>query len=328
MNDIAVADLSGLDSASREIVNHLEMYPFLDPVNMSPVEMRAAFDAYYATIDMEPAQVSTEDMVVDGPGGPLRFRIYHSGGNFGLNLPVTLFCRGGGLVMGSLESYDRICRRICMSSETIVVAVDYRQPPEHKYPAAVDDCLFAVHWLRSSAHLIGGNASRIAIAGDSGGGMLAAVTTQRMRDAGEAPLDFQFLVYPAVGSRNPNAGSMVEFARGYVFSPEQLDWLYSQYLIESALRATPGVSPNLSEDLGGLPPALIVTAHYDIFCDEAEEYGRRLQAAGVPTRIRRFGEVIHGFLNMGGKVAAAAEACDIGGKAIAEAFAKAKLRGS
>ena len=320
-----MTDLSGLDQASREIVAHLEAHPFLDPVTMSPVEMREAFDRYYATIDMASASVVTEDRVIERPGGLLRLRVYRPSVEHA-PLPVTLFCRGGGLVMGSLESYDRICRRICEASEAIVVAVDYRQPPEHKYPAALDDCLAAVRWLRASAASINGDPRRIAIAGDSGGGMLAAAATQTIRDEGEPALDFQFLIYPAVGSSDPSGGSMAEFARGYVFSPEQLDWLYSQYLDDPALRETPGVSPGLAEDLSGLPPALIVTAHYDIFRDQGEDYGRRLQAAGVPTRIRRFGEVIHGFLNMGGRVPAAAEACDMGGRALAGAFVEAGSR--
>jgi acetyl esterase len=319
---MTMVDLSGLDAESRAIVAHLEAHPFLDPMNMTPLEMRAAFDVYYATIDMEAAPVIVEDRNVQGPGGSLRVRIYRPQNAGAAALPVTLFCRGGGLVMGSLASYDRICRRLCQASDAIVVAVDYRQPPEHKYPAALDDCVAAIRWIRTSAPTFGGDAGRVAIAGDSGGGMLAAATTQVMRDAGEQPLDFQFLIYPAVGSRNRASGSMVDFAQGYVFSPEQLDWLYSQYLADPHLRNTPGVSPNLAENLGNLPPALIVTAHYDIFCDEAEDYGRRLQAAGVPTQIRRFGEVIHGFLNMGGRVAAAVEACDLGGRALAAAFAK------
>jgi acetyl esterase len=326
MKQNARADLSGLDAASREIVLHLEAHPFLDPMSMTPPEMRAAFDSYYAGIDMPPAPVSVEDRVIDGPGGELRVRIYMPADSVGAALPVTLFCRGGGLVMGSLASYDRICRRICQASDAIVVAVDYRQPPEHRYPAAVDDCIAAVAWIRGNADTFNGDPSRVAIAGDSGGGMLAAATTQWLRDNGKEQLDFQFLIYPAVGSRNPATGSLVEFASGYVFSPEQLDWLYAQYLDDPALRATPGVSPNMASDLSRLPPALIVTAHYDIFCDEGEDYGRRLQAAQVPTRIRRFGEVIHGFLNMGGRVVAAIEACDMGGKALAEAFAQARSR--
>ncbi|WP_168157439.1 alpha/beta hydrolase [Erythrobacter sp. QSSC1-22B] len=318
-----MADLSGLDGASQEIVRHLEAHPFLDPLNMTPVQMRRAFDDYYASIDMDRAPVKTQDKDISGPGGKLSVRIYHPEVVRSSKLPVTVFCRGGGLVMGSLQSYDAICRRICQASEAIVVAVDYRQPPEHKHPAALDDCLAAVRWVRDNATSFGGDPNRVAIAGDSGGGMLAAATTQAMRDSGEAALDFQFLVYPAVGSLDPTKGSMVEFAFGYVFTPDQLDWLYMQYLEGPELRESPEVSPNLAKNLSGLPPALIVTAHYDIFCDEGEDYGRRLQSAGVPTQIRRFGEVIHGFLNMGGRVPAAAEACDMGGKALAKAFRKA-----
>jgi acetyl esterase len=326
MTHSSAADLSGLDFASREIVQQLEAHPFLDPMTMTPAEMRAAFDRYYAAIDLPAAPVEVEDRVIVRPGGELRVRIYTPAGAGKDKYPVTLFCRGGGLVMGSLASYDRICRRICQASQAIVVAVDYRQPPEHRYPAALDDCIAAIAWIRDNASAFKGDSNRVAIAGDSGGGMLAAATTQWLRNNGAKQVDFQFLVYPAVGSRNPSVGSMVDFASGFVFSPDQLDWLYSQYLEDPALRATPAVSPNLESDLAGLPPALIVTAHYDIFCDEGEDYGRRLQAAGVPTRIRRFGEVIHGFLNMGGRVAAAAEACDLGGKALAEAFAQARSR--
>ena len=308
-----------LDAGSLEIMAHLEAHPFLDPENMTPPQMRRAFDDFYATVDMEPAPSEYEDRSFQGRDGARKVRIYWPESRGHEKLPVVLFIRGGGLVMGSLDSYDRVARRICWSSSAIVVAIDYRQPPEHKFPSALNDCYDALRWIRENAGSFGGDCARVAIAGDSGGGMLAASVTHVVKDAGDPDLDFQFLIYPAVGFTEPSA-SMREFERGYVFYPEQLDWLYAQYLPEGVSRNDPLISPALRSSLAGLPPALIVTAHFDIFRDDAELYGERLRKEGVPVEIKRYETVLHGFLNMGGKVPTAAAALDYGGKALRRRF--------
>jgi len=311
-----------VDAPTRKIIDHLEANPFLDPENMSPAEMREAFDAYYATVDLPPAPVQAEDMDFKGRGGAIRARIYHPTGDRTSKLPVILFIRGGGLVMGSFSSYDGVCRRICQASQSIVVTIDYRQPPEHRHPAALEDCHDALQWIRKSADDFGGDSSRVAISGDSGGGMLAAVVTHLVRDNGEPALDYQALIYPAVGTRG-DAKSMEEFAEGYVFDPMQLDWLYDQYLADPSQRNDPQVSPIFCDNLSDLPPALVVTAHFDIFRDDAENYGRLMAQAGTSVEIKRYPTVIHGFIQMGRFVPAAGEALDYCGARLAEAFEKA-----
>jgi acetyl esterase len=322
MMDIKSSDVLGepkLDAPSLAIVERLEANPFLDPVSMSPTEMRVAFDTYYATVDMAPSPAQVQDVIFQSRNGPTSARLYRPEGAAPGPLPVALFFRGGGLVMGSLRSYDTIARRLCASSGSLVVAVDYRQPPEHKYPAALDDCHDSLRWIRASAEEYGGDSRRVAVAGDSGGGMLAVVVTHRVRDAAEPALAAQVLIYPAVGARE-RTRSMDEFASGYVFSPDQLDWLYAQYLDDPADRWTAAVSPALREDLSGLPPAYVVTAHFDIFRDEGECYASRLRDFGVPAEVVRYRNVIHGFINMGGPVTTAGVALDGCGRFLAGAL--------
>ncbi|HYH98165.1 alpha/beta hydrolase [Hyalangium sp.] len=303
-----------VDPQTREMLKRVAADPFLDPVNMSPAQMRKAFDAFYAKVDIAPVEVAVTNTAFKGPAGDVPVRIYHPGPQGAAALPVVLFYKGGGLVMGSLDSYDAICRRLARASGAIVVSVAYRQPPEHRSPAATDDCYAALVWAREHAGSFGGDPKRLAVAGDSGGGMLAAVVTHMARDQGGPPIAFQLLIYPAVGTRG-GSRSMSLFARGYWFEPEALDWLYSLYAANAADVQSPRVSPILREDLSGLPPAYVVSANFDIIRDDVEHYARLLREAGVPVELRRYETTIHGFFNMGGVI-------DFVGPAIDECGAK------
>jgi acetyl esterase len=301
------------DPQTREMLKRFVAEPFLDP-SMTPEQMRKAFDAFYAKVDLAPADVAVTNTAFKGPAGDIRVRIYHPGPQGAAALPVVLFYKGGGLVMGSLDSYDAICRRLSRASGAIVVSVSYRQPPEHRAPAASDDCYAALVWAHENAASFGGDPKRLAVAGDSGGGMLAAVVTHMARDQGGPPLAFQLLLYPAVGTRG-GSESMKLFARGYWFEPEALDWLYSLYATSEVGVQDPRVSPILRKDFSGLPPAYVVSANFDIIRDDVEHYARLLAQAGVPVELRRYETTIHGFFNMGG-------ALDFVGAAIDECGAK------
>jgi acetyl esterase len=317
----AEATLADVHPQAREMLQRFAADPFLDPVNMTPVQMRKAFDVFYAKVDIAPVESAVTNTAFQGPAGEVRVRLYHPGPPGAPALPVVLFYKGGGLVMGSLDSYDAICRRLSRASGAIVVSVDYRQPPEHRFPAATEDCYAALVWVRENAGSFGGDPARLAVAGDSGGGMLAAVMAQMAHDRGGPPLAFQLLIYPAVGTRG-GSESMKRFARGYWFEPEAMDWLYSLYVTQPADIQDPRVSPILRKDFSGLPPAYIVSAHFDIIRDDVELYARLLADSGVPVELRRYEGMIHGFFNMGGVIDLVGPAIDECGAKLSAALAR------
>jgi acetyl esterase len=200
-------------------------------------------------------------------------------------------------VIGGLESYDGVCRSLANAAGCAVLAIDYRLAPEHKFPAAVDDCYAAAAWAVSHAATLGADPARVAIGGDSAGGNLTAVVAQLARDRKGPALRFQLLVYPAT-----NAGydtpSYRENATGYFLELEGMRWFYDHYLRTDADRADPRASPLRATDLRGLPPALVVTAEFDPLRDEGEAYAAKLREAGVPVTLTRYHGMIHGFFSM------------------------------
>ena len=305
-----------LDAQTQVMLDRLYADPFLDPENMTPPQMRAAFDAFYAKVGLPPVDTDVTDTQFSVPGGLVRLRLYKPRG-CGDRMPVVVFYLGGGLVMGSLDSYDGVCRRLCKASGAIIVSVAYRQPPEHPFPAALDDSFAALVWAREHAIEFGGDPDRIAVAGESGGGMLAAVVSHLALDRGGPPLAFQLLIYPAVGVSGHGV-SMRDFADGYWFAPSQLDWLYGIYAGDQDSQ-NPLISPIFRKDLTGLPPAYVVVANYDILRDDVLSYAEALRAAGAATEICIY-PTIHGFVCMGGVIDAAGEALDAAGRALAAAF--------
>ncbi|MFC0530779.1 alpha/beta hydrolase [Phytohabitans kaempferiae] len=243
---------------------------------------------------------------IPGPGGDLDARLYRPAGATGEPLPVVAYFFGGGWVLGNLETSDGICRRLCSDAGCLVVSVAYRLAPEHPFPAAPRDCHAAVEWLASHAGEFGGDPSRVAVAGDSAGGNLAAAVTLQARAAGPA-LAAQVLVYPnvAYGADTP---SMRENTDPCFFNRTSVGWYWGHYLADPADGADPLASPLRAADLGDLPPALVITAEYDPLRDEGERYAERLRAAGVPVELARYDGMTHGFFTMTGTLDAAREA--------------------
>lgn len=308
---------SGLDAQTITMLERLYANPFLDPERMTPPQMRAAFDAFYADVGLPACDAETHDEEIPAPGRPVRLRIYRPPGPEG-RLPIIVFYLGGGLVMGSLDSYDGLCRRLCKASGAIVISTSYRQPPEYPFPAAANDCYAALVWAYNHAETLDGDANRIAVAGESAGGMLAAVVSQMALDLGGPLISFQLLIYPAVG-RSPNSRSMVEFAQGYWFEPGQLDWLYGIYA-QGHDPNDPCISPLFRENFHGLPPAHVTVAEYDILRDDILAYAAKLEAAGSAVEVVSY-PTIHGFTCMGGVIDMAVAAIDAGGQAVARAVA-------
>jgi len=311
------ADEGLLDEQSKAILDVIGAADIPHYTSLTPTELRKGHEDFFFPLSLKERDlVHVNEHTIDGPGGDLRLWVYRPKNTEKTKLPVCLFYHGGGLMVGSLELYDTICQRLCAQSNTILVSVDYRLAPEHKYPAAHDDCYAALLWTVENAHLFGGDTGKIAVSGDSGGGLLAAAMTRRTIEKKGPEISFQLLIYPALGKRK-EYGSYKEFASGYFGEPEQLNWFYSQYLTSSDQVNDVEVSPILADDFSGLPPAFILTAGYDILRDEAEHYAELLESAEVPTELTRYESTFHPFLN-------AAGAIDVGKQAIDECAEKLK----
>lgn len=236
-----------------------------------------------------------ENHTIPVVSGEIPIRIYTPEGNG--PFPVLVFFHGGGWVIGDLDTHDGVCRSLANKITCAVVSVDYRLAPEHKFPIAPEDCYAATQWVAANAAQFHGDASRLALGGDSAGGNLTAVVAQMARDRGGPPLVFQLLIYPGTDFRM-NTPSIEENAEGYFLTKQDMIWFTNHYLNNEEDKLNPLASPLLAKDLHGLPPALVITAEYDPLRDEGERYGQRLKEAGVPTTISRYDGMIHGFFSM------------------------------
>jgi acetyl esterase len=251
-----------------------------------------------------PPLAAVADRAIPGPAGDLRVRVYTPPGE--PPFPIVVWLHGGGWVVGTLDSYDPICRALAAAVPAVVVAVDYRLAPEHRYPAAVEDSYAATLWASRNAAELGGTQQRLAVAGDSAGGNLAAVVALGARDRGGPAIGFQLLVYP-ITDVGMDTASYRENADGYYLTAAGMRWYWEHYL-GGADGGAPDASPLRAAFFGGLPPALVVTAEHDPLRDEGEAYAARLQAAGVPAAVSRYPGMVHGFFRWR-TVTPAAEEC-------------------
>ncbi len=260
---------------------------------------------------------SVSDRSIDGPGGPIGLRIYTPAGD-GPH-PVFVNFHGGGWVIGDLDTADAQCRSVCAGANCVVVSVDYRLAPEHRFPAAVDDCLAATRWVADNAAAINVDAGRMAVGGDSAGGNLAAVVAQQARDTGPA-VCFQLLVYPVTGA-SFDTDSYRDNAEGYLLTRAAMEWFWNHYAPDVSQRNDPRAAPLLAEDLSNLPPAFVMTAEYDPLRDEGEAYAEALRAAGNEVTARRYDGMIHGFFAMAHMIPSARPGMDDACAALRKAFA-------
>lgn len=278
------------------------------------VGMRARKDVTQAPA---PEGVASQDLAAPGPGGKVPIRLYRPEGATGA-LPVTLYLHGGGWVIGDLEVFDALCRRLCLASGAAVASVDYRLAPEHRFPAAIEDAQAALAFLRDEAAALGIDPGRIAVGGDSAGGNLATVLALHDRGA-TRPLAAQLLIYPATDMRADHP-SVRENARGLMLEAETMEWFYGHYLGDDALRHDWRASPLLAEDLSGLPQALVLTAGFDPLRDEGRAYADALSAAGTAAQYVCFARQIHGFVSMTRITPEAETAIDLSGSFLRRAF--------
>ncbi len=257
-----------------------------------------------------------ETLSVPGPGGPIELRLYRPVPR-GAASPAFVWFHGGGFMMGEPATADTICRHVASVSGAVVVAVRYRLLPEHDLYAGREDAMAALDWLVANASVVGIDAARLAIGGDSAGGNLAAVVAQRCASRGMPALRLQVLAYPATNLRD-EFPSKVENATGYLLTTDTIDWIKSMFT--HADLADPWLSPIFARDLRGLPPALVVSAGFDPIRDEGLAYAARLREAGVPVELLHYPGQFHGFLNFDGVLRAARDALDRIGIALRDAF--------
>lgn len=232
-----------------------------------------------------------DDAVIPGPAGDIPIRIYATSADVGL--PMIVFFHGGGWVLSSIDGHDSLARRLASRTGALVVSVEYRLAPEHPFPAPHDDCWAATTWLAANGRELGADPARLAVAGDSAGGTLAAGVALRARDEG-LPLTYQLLIYPCIDDRQTTQ-SMVDNADGYFLAAADMAWFWDQY-VPAEHRANPYAVPARATDLTGVAPAHIQTAEFDPLRDEGEQWAERLRAAGSAATATRFDGVIHGFV--------------------------------
>jgi acetyl esterase len=245
--------------------------------------------------------VPTRELQIQGPEGALRARLYTTppgGDPAGLAPPLIVFLHGGGFVLGDLDSHDVPCRLLARHAGAHVLSVAYGLAPEHPFPAPVEDCRAAFRWALSNARALGADPGRVAIAGDSAGGSLAAGVSWLAVQEGQPPPCLQILIYPAT-DMVAKARSHELFDEGFLLTRRDMDWFADRYL-GAADRGDPRASIVRAPDLRGLPPTLLVTAGFDPLRDEGETLARRLREAGCEVLLRRYPDLIHGFINLTG----------------------------
>ncbi|MET0272583.1 MAG: alpha/beta hydrolase [Phenylobacterium sp.] len=276
--------------------------------SLSPAEARQANTSGIAVMSGDPEPgVRAEDLTIEGPGGPLPIRAYRPDTQ-DAKAHLMVFAHMGGGVIGDIATTDVFCRILARAARCPVLSVDYRLAPEHRFPAGLDDVLFAYRWGRDNAARFGAPEGRAAIGGDSMGGGFAAAACQALKRAGEAQPCLQLLVYPWVDMASESA-SMATYADAFPLNRALLDWFRAHLLGPGDDPADPRMSPLRETDLKGLAPAVVVTAGFDPLVDQGEAYAKRLKAAGVPVAYRCYDSLAHGFVAFTGAVPCADVAC-------------------
>ena len=316
-----------IDPVLEEYLGTLTEVVFDDGLDVPGERAREREEALRAPRLAEPHAI--EERGVPGPEGApdIRVRIYRPSAETGL--PVTVYLHGGGFVVGGLDTHDNAVRLLAEQAGTIAVSVDYRLAPEHRFPAAVEDAFAAYAWALANAAELGGDPERVAVAGDSAGGFLAACTGLLAAERGlPAPL-FQLLVYPGTGASPGGGFSTSEGAdTSGGMSGEELGWYLRAFLGDQDLSALPPyMPPGRAEGLSALPPTFILTAELDPLRADGEAFADRLRAAGVPVEVKDSPGMVHSFLRWMHAVPAARAAAQPAFEAFGKALAGARATG-
>jgi len=285
-----------LNPQVEALLQMMAQMPAIDFTNDTPAEVRAVFDNPMPLAAPPPvARIEDISIVLDGRNLAARLFVPEDAGE---RPPLTLYYHGGGWVIGTLETHDGTCRALAQKSGSAVLSVAYRLAPEHRYPAAVDDCYDALVWAAANAKSLGVDESRLAVAGDSAGGNLAAAVAIITRDRAGPALRHQLLIYP-VTDNDFSLASYAENGSGdYYLSTEGMRWFWDHYLGETSAENAPLAVVLRTENLSGLPPATVITAEFDPLRDEGVAYAERLKAAGISVDAATAPGMIHGFFSM------------------------------
>jgi acetyl esterase len=288
---------------------------------ITPAEVRAdrarTAETRAAMAAPSQAMARVQDDVIPGPAGSIPVRVYWPENRD--NLPVLLYYHGGGWVFGNIESVDRTCRVLASKARCVVVNVDYRLAPEHKFPAAAEDAYAVAEYVANHSQEFACDPDRIAVGGDSAGGNLAAVACLMARDRGGPAIAFQLLIYPLT-DYDDDRPSLHEYAEGYLLTRAAIRYFWDQYVSSPQEGRHPYASPLKATGLEGLPPAMVITAECDPLRDQGEAYARRLDEFGVPVALKRYDGAIHVFFQMSGVLHSGRQALADAGAALCAAF--------
>jgi len=263
--------------------------------HLSPQQAREQILAMRANKGDVESVGKVEDRIIKGSGGDIPIRIYTPNGRG--PFPLLVYFHGGGWVVGSIETVDASCRSLTNLANCITVSVDYRLAPEHKFPAAPDDCYAATTWTALNAASLHGDPKRMAIGGESAGANLAAAVALMAQEPGTPSIALQLLLYPVI-DRNANLPSSRENAEGYFLTTEMMDWFWDHYLHDKTDSENPLASPLRAKRLQGIAPAAIYTAEFDPLRDEGAAYATKLREAGIPVEYKCHEGLIHGYIGM------------------------------
>ena len=286
-----------LDSEVQELLERMELSDPRPRTSWTIAETREKY-LQMRVLAGEPKDLRrVEDRTIPGPEGEIPIRLY--AGQAEGHLAALIYLHGGRFISGNLDTHDRVCRDLAGRSGCLIVSVDYRLAPEHRFPAAAEDAFCVTAWAAAYGEAVGIDTARIGVGGDSAGGNLAAGVALRARDEGHPPLKCQCLVYPMLDA-TCSAETHRTLAAGYGAGSVDMKQGYREYLPEGLDLRNPLVSPLLAEDLANLPPAFVLTAEYDCLRGEAEQFVDRLRGAGIPVVSSRYDGAIHGFFQMAG----------------------------
>jgi acetyl esterase/lipase len=309
-----------LDLQTHVLLRLIELIRLPSVETLDVPRARREMDREATLLDRHPQALDCRDTRLPGPAGPIPIRVYTPHGGAARPRPIVVYFHGGGFVLGSLDSHDGICRGLAVGAEAIVVSVDYRLAPEHRYPAGPADAIAATRWVLANAEALGGDPARVAVAGDSAGGNLAALAALACRGDARRPC-FQLLAYPATDLTRSHPSHRL-FATGFLLTAPLMQWYVEAYA-DDAQQREPGASPMFVDELRGTPPAVVLTGGFDPLRDEGAAYVDRLRAAGVTAELRQYDGLIHGFLSMSGAIDEARVAFDDAVQALRFALATA-----
>jgi acetyl esterase len=312
-----------LDPLVKAFLDQAAAMPRPKPWETPIAVLRKSFAGMMGLVGPKDVPVGkTKNFKIPGPAGDIRARAYAPVAAGGDALPALIYFHGGGFVVGDLDTHDGLCRLFAHEGGFRVIAVDYRLAPEHKWPAPLDDAMAALDWIAENAPSLGVDAGRIAVGGDSAGGLVTACLTQAMKKKGGVTIAFQLLMFPSTDLAGGSA-SMEKYAVGYFMDKRTIEWNIEQVLPKGADPTSARISPLRAKDFSGLPPAYVMLGGYDPLHDEGLAYADKLNQAGVKVTVADYGDMVHCFIYLQTVLPQAHEAVSAAAKAVRDALAEA-----